>query len=301
MTHPVDRHGNFTRFLMGLSLSIIGLSSASINADTLEDLQGALTFHASFDSGINADFAKGDKRLFTCLRANNQSEARPGLNAEDKTLLVETGGLSGGALKFTQRNSKWIYFAGADNVSFTQKNWSGTLSVWLRLDPEEDLAPGYTDPIQLTPRKWNDAAFFVDFDKAGDPRDFRLGAFPDLAVWNAENKNVNDIPEDKRPLVKVSSPPFGSDKWTHVVFTWKRFNTGKKNGIARFYLDGKLAGTLKGWEQTYSWQPDEEVRLFLGLNYIGLLDEVSAFDRALSRSEVKHLFKLGEQIKKVIP
>lgn len=301
MVHSICLRRNLARSLASIGLTLVALSKVDLAADTLSDLKQSLTFHASFDSGVDADFAKGDKRLYTCLRPNNQSEAQPGLNTDNKTLLLSSGGVSGGALKFTERNSKWIFYPGAENVHFTSKNWSGSLSVWLRLDPEEDLDPGYTDPIQITPRKWNDAAFFVDFDKAGNPRDFRLGAFPDLTVWNSKNENVNDIPEEKRPLVKVKSPPFGSHKWTHVVFTWNHFNTKKKDGVAKFYLDGKPAGAIKGWEQTFSWKDNEEVRLFLGLNYIGLLDEVSLFDRALTPEEVQHLFQLDDQIKKVIP
>jgi hypothetical protein len=289
-------------FRIHLLASAILTCSLSLSAqDSVQALQEALTFHASFDKGFDADFAKGDKRLFTCFRPGNQSEAKPGLNADGKTQLVRSGGVAGGALKFTARDAKWLFFAGEKNVDFASADWSGTVSVWLRLDPEEDLDPGFTDPIQITPRKWNDAAFFVDFNKDGDPRDFRLGAFADLKVWNAKNENVNDIPEDKRPLAKVEAPPFGSDKWTHVVFTWERFNSGKKDGIATFYLDGKQRGEIKNWEQTFSWSDSEEVRLFLGINYIGLLDELSCFDRALSKQEVKQLYGLESEISKIIP
>lgn len=297
----------FSRFLrfgwLALYPLAVPFTSSLQAADkaSLKPLQDALTLHASFDQGINADYAKGDSRLYSCLRPGNQSEARPGLNTDGKTQRIATGGLAGGTLKFNARNATWIFFPGESNVSFSKSNWNGTLSVWLRLDPEEDLDPGYTDPIQITPRKWNDAAFFVDFDKDGDPRDFRLGAFPDLSVWNADNKNVNNIPEDQRPLVTVKNPPFGSDKWTHVVFTWEGFNSGDKTGKATFYLDGKNHGELKGWDQTWSWSESEEVRLFLGLNYIGLLDELSCFNRSLSAQEVKQLFELGENISTIVP
>lgn len=272
-------------------------------ADRANDssLSGSLTFHASFDEGTDADYAAGDKRLYTCLRPANQSEARPGLHTDEQTLHLATGGLSGGALKFTARNAKWLFFQGEDNVAFNQNQWSGTVSVWLSLDPEEDLDPGFTDPIQITPRKWNDAAFFVDFNKDGDPRDFRLGAFADLAIWNAKNQNVNDIPEDQRPLAKVTAPPFERGKWTHVVFSWEHFNTGQEDGIARLYLDGELRGEIKGWNQQFSWSATEDLRLFIGLNYIGLFDELSCYNRALAAGEVQTLYQLQGDVKKLIP
>ncbi len=288
----------FTVLCIALATS---LSTRAADKDALRILQQSLTFHASFNHGIDADFAKGDHRLFTCLKPGNQSTAQPGLNTNQKTERLPSQGVSGGALQFKARDAKWIFFPGARNVNFTPHDWSGTLSVWLKLDPEEDLDPGFTDPIQITPRKWNDAAFFIDFDKDGDPRDFRLGAFADLSVWNAKNENVNDIPESKRPLAKVTAPPFGRQKWTHVVFTWEHFNTGKKDGISKLYLDGKLQGEIKNWQQTFSWSADEEVRIFLGINYIGLLDEVSIFDRALSGQQIQELFKLNDQISLIVP
>ena len=275
-------------------------SHAAEPANT-SSLSHSLTFHASFDKGTNADYAVGDKRLYTCLRPANQSEARPGLHTDEQTLHLATGGLSGGALKFTARNAKWIFYQGEENVAFKQDQWEGTVSVWLSLDPEEDLDPGFTDPIQITPRKWNDAAFLVDFNKDGDPRDFRLGAFADLAVWNAENQNVNDIPEDQRPLAKVAAPPFQHGKWTHVVFSWEHFNTGQKDGIARLYLDGELRGEINGWNQQFSWSEAEDLRLFLGLNYIGLFDELSCYNRALSKEEIQTLFKLRGELKEFVP
>ncbi|MEL6561940.1 MAG: hypothetical protein AAFQ94_27380, partial [Bacteroidota bacterium] len=35
------------------------------NTDPNQELKSALTFYASFDNGIDADFAMGDKKLYT--------------------------------------------------------------------------------------------------------------------------------------------------------------------------------------------------------------------------------------------
>ena len=208
----------------------------SAESSSPDKLIEALTLYASFNEGVNADFAKGDARLFTRVQTKPTRQSRAGLHTQDATRLASGQGLNGNGLQFTKRNAPWIYFKGLNNVPYQKKDWSGTVSVWLRLDPETDLDPGYCDPIQLTTRAWNDAAFFVDFDKEGDPRDFRLGAFADLQVWNPDKK---EIPEDQRPLHIVHNPPFDRDQWTHVAFTWEKFNTGAKDGIASLYLNGK--------------------------------------------------------------
>ena len=159
------------------------------------------------------------------------------------------------------------------------------MSFWLKVDPINELDPGYVDPIQITPNTWNDASFFVDFNKDGNPRAFRLGAFADKPVWNPANKN---IPEPERPLVPAKSTPFSRDKWTHVAFTWERFNTGKKDGVATLYLNGKNEGSITGWNQQFSWNGKEH-RIMIGLNYMGLFDDLACFNRALTASEIKRI------------
>jgi hypothetical protein len=79
------------------------------------------------------------------------------------------------------------------------------------------------------------------------------------------------------------------------VFTFTNCNTGKKDGMATLYLDGKVAGTVTGREQTLSWDPAKAVAM-LGLNYTGLFDELAFFNRALSAAEVEELFRLPEGI-----
>jgi hypothetical protein len=155
----------------------------------------------------------------------------------------------------------------------------------MKVDPINELDPGYVDPIQITPNTWNDASFFVDFNKDGNPRAFRLGAFADRAVWNPTKK---EVPEPQRPLVPAKSHPFSKDKWTHVAFTWKRFNTGKKDGIATLYLNGKKEGSITGWNQQFSWSGKPH-RILIGLNYMGLFDELACFNRALSAKEIKRI------------
>jgi len=264
--------------ILGLLFTVL---IASGQSDELS-IKKALTFYASFDGGTDADISRGDKRLFTLIG----KEPKLGNKTEGMSRIVKNKGLSGDALLFTKRNAKWLLYDGANNFHFAENNWSGSVSFWLKVDPINGLDPGYVDPIQITPNTWNDASFFVDFAKDGNPRSFRLGAFADKSVWNPENK---DIPEPQRPLVPAKSNPFSSDKWTHVAFTWENFNTRKKDGVATLYLNGKNEGSITKWNQKFSWAGKPH-RILIGLNYMGLFDELACFNRALSSKEVKHIF-----------
>ncbi len=249
------------------------------------EIKAALTLHASFDYGVDADFAKGDKRLYTWID-RQKNVAKAGLHTEGKSRVAEGAGKFGGALEFKSGDAPWIFYQAKENLAYKKENWSGSISLWLKCDPVDGLAKGYCDPVQLTARAWNDAAFFLDFSQEGSPRDFRLGAFADLKVWNPEKA---DVPESERPLLTANSPEFRDDKWTHIVFTWEGFNSGSKEATAKLYIDGKHNGTLSGWNQKFTWRDSETSRLLLGLLYVGLLDEFSCFDRALTPDEVKSI------------
>ena len=136
----------------------------------------------------------------------------------------------------------------------------------------------------------------MDFNKDGNPRSFRLGAFADKPVWNPENK---DVPEPQRPLVPANSNPFSKEKWTHVAFTWERFNTGKKDGVSSLYLNGKKEGSITGWNQQFSWSGKPH-RILIGLNYMGLFDDLSCFNRALSDNEIAKLYASPDHLKKLM-
>ena len=275
------------------TLCLLALGSVAHADDA--SLKSALTLHASFDKGLDADFAKGDPKLYTWVdRARKTAVA--GLQTEGKSVLAKGAGRFGDALEFKAGDAPWIFYHAQNNLAYQEKNWSGSVSLWLKCDPVDGLAKGYCDPIQLTPRAWDDAAFFVDFNKEGRPRDFRLGAFADKKIWNPKG---GEVPEAQRPLLTSRDPKFGADKWTHVLFTWEGFNTGKKEAVTKLYLDGELNGTLTGWNQQFTWTEAETSRLLLGLHYVGFLDEFACFNRALSAEEVVRVFESKSGIAKL--
>ena len=258
-------------------------------------LRKALTFHASFDGQVDAVHAAGDPKLYWAPSMKQRQEAQPGLPDGSSTVAARGTGKFGDALRFTKKGSPIVFFRGARNMPFATANWSGTVSFWLSVDPAADLESGFCDPVQITPRAWNDGAFFVEFEKRPESIPFRLGVYADLQVWNPQKRNIADIPSHERPLVTVQNPPFAGGKWTHVVFTFQNFNTGKPDGVARLYLDGKPSGELSGRLQSFTWDP-EQTAIALGLGYIGSLDELSIFGRALSGAEVATLHGLQKGV-----
>ena len=275
------------------------LISAASQATPGAGLRAAVTFHASFDGTLHAMHAAGDRSLYWAPSLKERQNATAGLPPTGETLHAMGAGRFGDALRFTRRRAPVVFFRAARNIPYAASDWSGTVSFWLQVDPQADLEPGFCDPVQITPRAWNDAAFFVEFEKRPDSIPFRLGVYADLDVWNPAKRKFEEIPTSERPLLTVADPPFAGRKWTHVAFTFERFNTGRADGVAHLYLDGQPRGMLAGRQQTFTWDPEQAV-IGLGLNYIGSLDELSVFNRALTPDEVWAVYRLDSGVSALI-
>ncbi len=259
-------------------------------------LKEALTLYSSFDSSVDADFALGDARMYTVANRKARDSAKVGLHKPDITR-QDGKGKYGAGLVFTERSRGYIYYPSEKNIAYNQENWSGAISFWLQLDPEKDLKPGYCDPIQITDASYNDAAIWVDFTKE-NPRDFRLGVIGDRDVWNpSPNGPDNENPTFINQLAGVTNPPFSSNAWTHILINFQHLNT--INGEASLYMNGELKATRTAIESPFSWELSQS-NIYLGLSYIGLMDELSIYNRNLSNEEIKTLYTLENGIHTVL-
>jgi hypothetical protein len=261
------------RFLLVLAL----LSQAAA-----ADLQKDLTFRARFDGSTDAQVALGDRRIYTARSYQEQASAQPGLHTPGVEFVSGKGLNGSGALHFKKKNSQAVFYRAEKNVAFDAGRWTGTVSFWLSLDPDQDLEPGYCDPLQLTDKAYNDSAVWVDFTKDDKPRHFRLGVFGALASWNPQNVPPDQNPAFQKRLVVVKQPPFARGKWTNVAITFSGLGS---NGTARLYLDGKPQGSAAAIREPFSWDLSRAA-IRLGISYVGLMDDLSVFRRSLSPSEI---------------
>ena len=261
------------------------------------ELKSALTFFASFDDGFNADYAKGDKNIYTTTsrRTRALDSAKMGMHNADHKLL-ENQGRFGSALRFGSRTDTDLFFRAKDNVVYDPQNWSGSISFWLSLDPATDLEPGYTDPIQITDTRWNDASIWVDFTRE-NPRDFRLGVIGDMASWSKDTINAPVDTVLRRRRVEVKNPPFSKTEWTHIAITYQ--SLGSEQSTYSLYINGEKMGTISDINEPFSWELDD-ANIYLGLGFIGSMDEVAIFNRPLSDEEVVSIYQLKDGIRSIL-
>ena len=283
--------------LAALALAYVATCPAARSAEIenqksrSENLRAALVFHASFDTTADADFARGEHRVFTAVDSGKRAFATPGLPAEEFVRLVPAAGRHGGAIEFRGQTKQQVFYRGPENLGYRAGPWAGSISLWLKLDPDRDLAPGYCDPFQFVGQKWSEGSLFVEFTKDHDPRHFRYGIFPVTKFWNPHNKKLEEMTDAERPMVFVRHPVFSRDRWTHVLITFANLNSGQPDARGTLYLDGEGLGTAAGWNHTFNWDAAQSA-LTLGLNYTGFIDDLAVFNRELTPVEARTLFLL---------
>ena len=181
--------------------------------------------------------------------------------------------------------------ADASAASAPTSHAPATVSVWLRVDPDKDLEPGYCDPVQIVGDDVKKGFIFLEWSKDHMPRHFRFAVRPIYHLWNPDAVGWEHIPDERRPMVKMEQAPFRRDRWTHVAFVLDHINDHAAPPRARLHIDGRQIGVIQGHDLTFGWDP-AAIRLVLGAAYVGSLDDLAVWNRALSAEEIARLHAL---------
>jgi hypothetical protein len=250
-------------------------------------LRKAVTFYASFDESPKGDFGGGELALAT--RFNHETEKGEFViekSFDSKVFRIAPGkGIHSGALEVTDvlpKNGR-IFFPAKGNLAYKADGWGGALSVWINTDPDKLFKTKFCDPVQITQRGATDGGIWFDFNDA-KPRDMRLGIFPAAAPGE---KPISEA-DPNAPMVWIKGVGFKAGDWHHIVLTWDHIDSGKKDGRADLYVDGKHRGTVQDRELAMKWDI-EKAGIYVAVNFIGLLDEFALFNRPLTAAEVGRL------------
>lgn len=292
------KNANISIITIGVLL-LLFFSCKSTSSLAVE-LKDSLTFYISFDNTTTADFALGDANIYTAKASYVDSKrklerVKVGMNNAEHRI-VKGKGQFGDAFEFNyKKGSEVIYYKSKGNIAYNPQNWSGTISFWLSVDPATDLG-WYTDPIQITDKNYNDASIWVDFTDE-DPPSFRLGVIGDKNEWTQDTLDSPMKVEFEKRTVKIEKPTFTRKVWTHVLITYD--GLGTPQSLANLYLNGENKGAINGIDDPFSWDL-EESKIFLGLGFTGLMDELSIFNKPLTEKQAMELYQLKGGIKSIL-
>ena len=268
--------------MSALQTALCLLAAACLSDD---GLRRGLTFHAPFDAGFDAASSADDP---ACRVRAGGKMVSPTPGPE---MRLATDGKFGGCLVFPKKGAVRPEFAASRSLAYGTTDWSATVSVWLRLDPDQDLEPGYCDPVQIVGDDVKKGFIFLEWSKDHTPRHFRFAVRPIYHLWNPDAVGWEQIPDERRPMVKMEQAPFRRDRWTHVTFVLDHINEHAAPPRARLHVDGKPVGVIQGHDLTFGWDP-AAIRLVLGAAYVGSMDDLAVWNRALSPEEITRLHAL---------
>ena len=230
---------------------------------------------ATFDKGPDADISLG----------NGPATVHPDVVRHDPD-----AGRTGGAMVFAARDHGWaedeLTYSAHGNFPYSESSFEGTVSLWLRGDPDADLNDEYpVDPFHIS-RHAADGSFYLDLTRPNDsrygsPRKLRFGVYGDSP---AQDMFVGG------QLLVVGELGWNDGKWHHVVATWQNTNSGRDDGRAAVYIDGVCRATMEGYRHDLTWDIDT-LTIGLGQRYVGAIDELLILDVSLDDRQVAQLFE----------
>jgi hypothetical protein len=242
-------------------------------------LRKTVLFYASFDDEPRGDLGEGDLSLWTRFEHETEKgkySVEKGFHAES-VRIAKGKGVQGGALEFTRALPRrgMLFFPAMGKLACQKGGWGGAVSVWLKPSAQTP----FCDPVYITQRRWNDGALWFDYnhDKRGS---LRMGAYPVLADGQKPPE-----PGDPHPsMARLRENALKPNAWNHLVLSWNNCDSGKKDGQAALFIDGKLAAEVRDLDLRLDWDL-AQTRIHLGFMYLGLMDELAIFSRCLSASE----------------
>ena len=204
-----------------------------------------------------------------------------------------TGGKEDGFVSFAN-GATYLSYQAKGNFPYNAGNsWSGGVSFWLSVDPNNDFQEKFPEPFSIG-KKWDDAVIFVDFDKSRKdrpPSALRFGCYPDKTQKVGEElvRKVDDQVRQAQLEVRPMAPRCShlvqcqQSKLRCRIRTLRR--TARKS-VGRRISDATLPGT---------W-----MNLAIRLNnyaYPGKIDEVAIFNTMLDPADVIYLYKPKRPLK----
>jgi len=262
------RFSHLTRVALALIFLLISTACGGPEKAIEGSLRAHVLFFSNFEKGVDAlDSAGSPLANFDTANTNHLKE----------------GGNPDGYVSFNAKAGA-LNYAGKGNLSYSANSaWSGSITFWLKTDMAS-FESNYPEPFHIGKKTgagypWDDAVIFVDFKKADNT--LRLGCYP-----NKTQEITDQIVADRVISVPAN---WKANQWHHVAVTWTNFNSGKPDAEWALYVDGAKAGQKGPIQQNVAWDLQNLVMRFNHDKYLGQIDEIAAFDKALTADEIKYL------------
>lgn len=257
-----------------------------------------LLFHSTFDDTTDVNLFGPDNDAGWIYTADSTRRFRVLMNNRCPSVTIaKSEGKIRDCLNFASTTKNVLFYQASPNLESPRRDWSGTVSFWLK--PRLSRSKSDTCyPIQLCDGNWDHGGFFVRF--CGKPSSaFELGTVSGRNVGQLM-PFPEDVAEEQCSTLTVDTALVPNDQWTMVSFTFENINSSRREGsIVKLYLNEKLAGEIRkplriNWMEPDSLEGEPNAAVFLGINYVGCVDDLRIYHRSLTGARIKMLYQAAQ-------
>ena len=260
-------------------------------AESKARLARALTLHASFDEGLDADFARGDKTCYV-QQGKKLVTAAP----TDEVRLAPDAGRFGGALHFTKKNdvSPGLQGRGRARLQRQELERDGLRLAASR--PRQGPRARLLRPGADRRRRRQEGLHLPGMVEGRDAA--VSSATPSARSSTSGTRTTSSGPRSRSTSgrwCKSSRAPFSRDAWTHVVFTLENVNDKTKPQPRPALPERQAAGHDREMGPHASTGTQPRCCWCWARPMWAHMDDLAVFNRALTAGEVHWLYvrKLG--------
>lgn len=257
-----------------------------------------LLFLSTFDDTTDVNLFGPDNDAGWIYTAESTKRVKVLMNDRCAEVSIDkAAGKIGDCLTFAAKTESVLFYQASPNLAAPCSNWAGTLSFWLKPDPER-LGIEDCYPVQLSDGDWNHGGFFVRFPGK------RLSTFEFGAVSASDSAEAaidpGDVGLDQRFVTAVARERIPNDQWTMVTLTFESVNPeGNDASLVKFYLNGQLVGQIQPslrikWMDPVASKAVRDAAVFLGIRYVGGIDDLRIYEKALPRQRIQMLYEAAE-------
>lgn len=257
-----------------------------------------LLFLTTFDDTVDVNlFGRDNDAGWIYTAESTKRVTTLMMNRCESVTIAKGEGKLRDCLRFAEKTRRVLFYQASPNLPLPKHNWSGSIAFWLKPNMTR-LGPQASYPLQWCDGDWERGGFFLRFPNVSRGR-FQFGvvtAKPEGGNPEAAGRlELGQLPAKSSRIVSIEYAPFASDKWTAVAFTFDGVNVdGPGVSTARLYLDGRLVGQISAplrieWMHPDQRNVEQDAAVFLGINYVGDIDDLRIYNKALMPREIQLL------------
>ena len=259
----------------------------------------ALAFESNFADTTDANlFGYPDEGGWIWTAESVKRESPLVMNRRPDVTIAKDEGVHRDCLRFGKKATDVLYYLMNPSLRRPMKNWSGAVTFWIKPDVEK-IGASTSYPLQFFDGDWSHGGFFIRLP-GSKTNSIELGMVSADATSTQRLLTPEAISSNHHTVISLNDAPIASDRWTFLTLTFENANpVDNGTSLIKLYIDGELRGQTRrllkiDWMDPDAAGPKPDSAMFLGIDYVGDIDEFRVYDRAIAEEQILAIRDVAE-------